>query len=220
MNKMPVTDFGENACKSQYYTAISHTKRSINFDILQLEQRCWIASILPAFWIFNFGGCNSDKNNLSLCLTFLPEAFQFDLLPDTFQFDLFTGYISVWPFYRTNFSFTFLLDTFQFDLFTRSISVLPFTGQISVWCNLLDKFQFDVIYRTHFSLTFLPGTFQFDLFTGHISVWPFYRIHFSLTFSLPGIFQFDLQFTGHISVWPFYREEYRTNKDILGYVYP
>ena len=39
MNKMPVTDFGKNAYKWQYYTAISDSKLSINFDILQLEQK-------------------------------------------------------------------------------------------------------------------------------------------------------------------------------------
>ena len=39
MNKMRVTDFGKNACKWQYNTAISDAKLSINFDILQLEQK-------------------------------------------------------------------------------------------------------------------------------------------------------------------------------------
>ena len=39
MNKMPVTGFGKNACKWQYYTATSHAKCNINFDILQLKQK-------------------------------------------------------------------------------------------------------------------------------------------------------------------------------------
>ena len=30
MNKMPVTDFGKNACKWQYNTGFSHAKYSIN----------------------------------------------------------------------------------------------------------------------------------------------------------------------------------------------
>ena len=39
MNKIPVTDVGKITRKWQYCTAISHTKLSINFDNLQLEQK-------------------------------------------------------------------------------------------------------------------------------------------------------------------------------------
>ena len=63
MNKMPVTDFGKNACKWQYNTAISDAKLSINFDILQLEQKnVELHQFCLHFKLFNYGGCNNDRN--------------------------------------------------------------------------------------------------------------------------------------------------------------
>ena len=69
MNKMPVTDFGKNACKWQYTIQLSHMQKlaqifefcNSNKNVVELHKYCL------HFKFFNDGGCNSDSNgNLSL----------------------------------------------------------------------------------------------------------------------------------------------------------